>query len=262
MKPTNRLKSFVFKFCLLLFAAGVFLSCGIDEYQYLPAVPVGNITVQFNNQATIWLESLESSVRTYFTHYTIFYRIYISDFPESGTIQTTDLNKINSTLASDYRTIEPKTTSSKTTPETSTISSLFRNYQTLSYEQGSVETDVINSPNRNKLVIDFPQTPGSIPYLTIDDGSPWRLYRSTSNGNGSFSPVPDRYFRNTDGINNSDNAIPAKNGDVANKTGITGDRYTYVAMYIVSTGIDTAAYTPIYSIPTFIGIFRLPDHSN
>jgi hypothetical protein len=253
------IKKLLLNFLLLFIAAGVFLSCGIDEYYYLNPVQSGDIQLTLQERAVIHLPVSAS----YFTHFTIFYRIYISDYFAPGTIQTSSavLSSINSTLASDYAAIEPSTITN-TTANTTNTSTLFRNrnYQILNYEGHDV---IPRSAQSRTLVIDFPPVAGSIPSLTIipsrtiTDDLPWYLYRST--GNGSFSPVPDRYFRNTDRLNSSDNAISTVNGDVVNKSSVSGKRYTYAVMYIVATGLDLRTYTPIYSIPTFIGIFRLPD---
>jgi hypothetical protein len=46
---------------------------------------------------------------------------------------------------------------------------------------------------------------------------------------------------------------------VANKPGISGSRYTYAALYLAAEGLNQPSYTPFYSIPTFIGIFKLPE---
>ncbi|GHT56476.1 hypothetical protein FACS1894109_05540 [Spirochaetia bacterium] len=243
-------KKILLNLFLLFISAGVFLSCGIDEYYYLNPVQSGDIQLTLQERAVIHLPGVSAS---YFTHFTIFYRIYISDYSAPGTIQTSSavLSSINSTLASDYAAIEPSTSITSTTSNTTNTSSLFRNrnYQILNYEGH----DVISSQNTS-LILDFPI--GSNPSVTVN-GNTWNLYRST--GNGSFTPVPNRYFRNTDELNSSANAISTVNGDVVNKSSLSGKRYTYTAMYIVVTGLDQQSYTPIYSIPAFIGIFRLPD---
>ncbi|GHV45150.1 hypothetical protein AGMMS49546_30340 [Spirochaetia bacterium] len=257
MEPAYR--KLLVKFLLCFFSAGVFLSCGIDEYYYLNPVPTGNIQVTLNERATIQLPGVSAN---YFTHFTIFYRIYISDYAAPGQIQTssTELSRINSALTADYAAIEPYTTNNTTTTNTNTssASTLFRNrnYQVLTYhnaQNGNTADDVISAQNTT-LLIDFPIT-AIYPYLTFNDNV-WDLYRST--GNGSYSPVPNRYFLNYPELNNSANASSTVNGDVANNS-VSGKRYTYISLYIVTTGLDQQTYTPIYSIPTHIGIFLLPD---
>ncbi|MDR1446839.1 MAG: hypothetical protein LBI90_08095 [Treponema sp.] len=230
-------------------------SCGIEDYYFLYSVPQGNIQVTLNNRATIQLPSLSADYY-YFTNFTIFYRLYISGSQESGTIQTSQasLGSINPYLSSDYFAIEPYTKSDTTV--SATTGSLFkgRNFYTLELETANID-DVLSSDVMGQtLIIDFPVT-GVRPFLSIG-GFSYTLYRST--GEGSFNPVPNRYFLNTSELNSSSNVSSTVNADVANRTGISGSRFTYAAMYIVVTGIDSN-FTPIYSAPTFIGIFALPN---
>jgi hypothetical protein len=69
----------------------------------------------------------------------------------------------------------------------------------------------------------------------------------------------NRYFVNSDDINNGAyiNTATYTNLDVQNNS-VSGPRYTYASMYIVAYGMDLS-YSNIYSAPTFIGVFRLPD---
>jgi hypothetical protein len=93
--------------------------------------------------------------------------------------------------------------------------------------------------------------------VIIVNGTSYPLYRS--NGDGAFEPAPrERYFRNTSELNRVENLTPKINADVVNKPDISGPRYAYVSMYIVVTGTDSN-YTAIYSQPTHISIFRLPE---
>jgi hypothetical protein len=120
---------------------------------------------------------------------------------------------------------------------------------------GREASDVVkNGPSDLELY--FPVQTGSIPYL-VYGGTTYSLYRS--NGSGTFNPRPDRYFRNSSEINSGANVNSTVNADVVNKSGIYGTRYTYAALYISATGLSEPSYTPFYSIPTFIGVFRLPE---
>ncbi|MDR3114663.1 MAG: hypothetical protein LBU25_03995 [Treponema sp.] len=193
----------------------------------------------------------------YFTHFTIYYRIYISAVSLLGYIGEGERSTLNSTLDSDYRTFLPYT-STDTTISTS-VGSLFRNrnYQAITIEGANIE-DLLSTNSRNKtLTLDFIQNPGTIPVLIIDNTS-YKLQRST--GNGLFNPVPqDRYFLNSLELNTNANASSSINADVV--AGTAADvRYTYVSLYIVATGIDPN-FSPIYSAPTFIAILRLPDQA-
>jgi hypothetical protein len=110
----------------------------------------------------------------------------------------------------------------------------------------------------DRIRLDF--STGVTPLLGFPDTVPERVYtlRRTS-GDGNFFPVPsDRLFFNTQDLNSSANATALINNDVADKSGISGQRYTYVSIYIVTTGRDSN-FTPLYSRPTHVGIFILPD---
>jgi hypothetical protein len=247
-------------FRLFLFAGtlGFFLSCGVEDYAYLKPVPSGSIQVSLNNKATVPLPGQDSGSN--FTHYNLYYRIYISDIQEAGEIQKSReaMNRINPALASDYFALEPYTNVNNNV-NTSTAS-LFRNrsYQVLSYEWGGAELNNVVNDGAGSLVLDFPEPTGSIPFLTYNGGNPYNLYRS--NGNGAFSPLPDRYFQNSQDINSGANAINTINADVVNKSSASGS-YTYAALYIAAEGLSHPSYTPFYSIPTFIGVFRLPERN-
>jgi hypothetical protein len=171
-----------------------------------------------------------------------------------------DRSIISQTLASDYSVIEPYTANTDTVNSTN-IGSLFsgQRYHTMQLESVNIEQVLDASALGKEIILDFAQAPGTRPSLTIRGEQTYTLYRS--NGNGSFSPVPrDRYFFNHSDLNRSENAISTINADVADKS-VFGQRYTYAALYIVVMGIQTPAYSPIYSRPTFVGIFRLPEPS-
>jgi hypothetical protein len=236
------------------------VSCGIDDYFYLLPVPVGNIQSTSNSMVTINLPNMNLSQFYYFTNFTIYYRIYISDTQELATLQLSQnvLTMINATLSSDYFAILPYTTTNTQNTQVSiSVSTLFRNYHVLGLENASIDNVLNSSVMGRTITLDFLQTPGSIPYLQINNNVPYNLFRS--NGNGIFNPLPDRYFVNSSQLHSGENAISTINADVVNKD-VSGPRYTYVSMYIVVTGIDNN-FSPIYSIPTFVGIFLLPDPS-
>jgi hypothetical protein len=244
------------RFFLFVLIIGLFFSCGVEEYAYLKPVQSGNIRITLNNVGTITsLPNQDSSSN--FTHYTLYYRIYISDIQETGEIQKSSaaMQRINPVLSADYFYLEPYTNSNNSVNTSTATLLLNRSYQVLAYEQGN---DVVkNGPGSLELY--FPVLTGSTPYL-VYGGNSYSLYRS--NGGGAFNPQPDRYFQNSSELNSSDNVSSTINADVVNKSGISvGPRYTYVSLYIAATGLNVPSYTPFYSIPTFIGVFRLPDRS-
>jgi hypothetical protein len=255
------------KFFFSLFFAGVFLaffgSCGIENYYYLYPVPAGNIHVELNSMATVQLPYINTTEFYYFTNFTVYYRIYISDVPESGQIQlsSSSLSRINPELSRDYFAFEPYLDSD--TIVNTSIGTLFknRNYHILALENADIEHNILSlssARGNTTIIFNFSQTPGNIPFLEIGTRQ-YNLFRS--DGGGLFTPRPDRYFVNKPELYDSQNINSTTNADVVNKPNISSSpRYTYVSLYIVVTGIDPN-FSPIYSTPTFIGILRLPNPS-
>jgi len=242
-------------FYLVFLAASVFLlTCGIEEYYYLPQVPEINIRTIFNTSATINLPSLDSYY--YAQNYRIFYRIYISGHNESGTIDTPSIrNTISSTLASDFTAIEPNTDPTSTTAGTP-ANTLFTNRNYFELKLDGVDIDNLLDENGGNVKISFPTIQGGIPVLSINDGPEIRLLRS----NKLITPKPaDKYFQNTSELNDPLNANANNNADVVARSGLS-QRYAYVSMYIVASGTNPIAFTPIYSKPTHISVFRLPEN--
>jgi hypothetical protein len=249
-----------FRVCLvfLLFLG----SCGIEDYLYLYPVSPGNIWVELNTLAEINLPDIDLDDYYYFNYFTLYYRIYVSDIPVSGTIQLsrTALSRINPALYNDYAALEPYTNNESSV--STSVASLFRNrnYYPLALQSAAIE-DVLASNSLGKILrLDFAQTPGTYPSLQIIGPSGvarYVLYRST--GGGVFSPRPNRYFLNAADLSRNDYLNTNFNADTARNSSMYGsDRHTYVSIYIVVTGIDMNI-SPIYSRPTHVGIFRLPD---
>jgi hypothetical protein len=232
-------------------------SCGIESYHYLSPVPSGNITSSLNERATIMLPSISSSD---FTHFAMYYRIYISYSNRIGfSLSQNDLRDINQTLYSDYSYLSSYTSTTNTT--TVNIASIMSNrgYQPLYFELPSTEisSGVLTSPGI-QIQLDFPQSGSRPPYLSFSDESTMTLKRS--NGGGTFSPLPSsRDFVNTNDLNKDANISTNINADVVAPSGSGNTRHAYVAMYIASAGINEQTYTPFFSIPSFVGIFLLPD---
>jgi len=246
-----------FYFCGICLASGVFLlTCGIEEYYYLPQVPERNISTIFNTSATINLPSIDSFY--YAQSYKIYYRIYISENYSQGIeINTSSLrNSISTALESDYNAIYPNTDPTSTTAGTP-ANTLFknRNYFELAL-QGTDANSLLTTSGGNVRIL-FPTVQGGYPVLSINNGPEFRLYRSKD----LTSPEPkgDRSFRNTSDLNAPEKATANINADVAGRTGLS-QRYAYVSMYIVAEGTNQAAFTPIYSKPTHISVFKLPEY--
>jgi hypothetical protein len=259
-KPDYRYRRVMFKqpkklilFFGVCFAAGVFLlTCGIEEYYYLPQVPEINIKPEFNTAATIRLPSLNSYY--YALNYSIFYRIYISGQLTSGEINTPSLrSSISSNLSNDFDVIYPNTDPISTSAGTP-ANTLFKNRNYFELELEGVDIKNLLPVNGGSINVQFPNIQGGYPVLSFNDGTEILLKRSTD----LISPEPDRYFRNTSKLSDPEKAISNVNADVAGRSGLS-QRYAYVSMYIVAVGLNPVAFTPIYSKPTHISVFKLPD---
>ena len=241
----------IFLFLSFFSLSALFTTCGLEEYYYLPQVPEINIITELNTQATINLPSLSGYY--YAQNYKIFYRIYISDFQTSSS-ETSVFSNINSTLVSDYSAIYPNTDPTSTSMGTS-AGTLFsgRNYYELELYQEDINN--ILSTSGGNIRILFPTAQGSFPVLSINNGPDFRLYRSSYflSINSSWNTDEKRFFRNTSDINVSEYA------DVVPRTGLS-QTYAYVSMYIVAYGTNPSTFTNIYSKPTHICVFRLPDN--
>ncbi|MDR0561891.1 MAG: hypothetical protein LBG73_04305 [Spirochaetaceae bacterium] len=229
-------------------------ACGLEDYPFLDRVTSGAITVSFTQKAAIRLPSVDS---TYFTHFTIYYRIYVSGAYYSE-VHTGNMNELNSVLASDYNYFLPYTNTDSTT-STSAMGTLFANrkYYPITLEGANIDAILGSNAFDKTITLDFTETtPRIIPNLSIDNQK-YNLQRST--GNGVFRPAPEnRYFINTPELNNKDNISNTSiNADVIDKSDVVSTRYTYAALYIIVTGIDSY-FSPLYSQPTFIGVFYLP----
>ena len=99
----------------------------------------------------------------------------------------------------------------------------------------------------------FPAAPGYLPVANIN-GREFSLRRSSE----LISPEPDMFFRNSTELSDITKANSNINADVAVRSGIAIP-YAYVSMYIVAIGLNPVGFTQIYSKPTHISIFRLPD---
>jgi hypothetical protein len=235
-------------------------SCGIEDYAFLFPVPAGSIKVEeINSKATIILPDIDLTEYYYFNHFTIYYRIYISNV-DVPSINDGNLSSISTTLQQDYNAFQPYTNSDSNNASAS-INNLFvnRKYQTLALVDADIERDILSTGARGQTItLDFIKTFDNIPPALVIGDSRYVLRR---NGTGLLVPEDDLRFFNSTVLNTT---VPTEttNVDVADITGTdtSGTRYTYVALYIALTGIDPN-FSPIYSAPTFIGILHLPDRN-
>jgi hypothetical protein len=246
-------------FCFLGAALAFFSACGIDDYVYLYPVQESEITIRGNTQASIRLPSRNSSEAAYFTNFVIFYRIYVSGSLQPAQITTDLMRQINTNLYSDYNGIFPSTSnnsSSNTTTVNTAVGSLFsgRRYYELALAGADIESVLDENSQGKTLVIDFSNNVR--PFLTVGGGRPYELWRS--NGGGTFQPQPDRYFVSHENLTSGAYLTANINADAIGPAP-SGVRYAYASMYIAKTGRDTQTLGTIYSAPTFIGVFKLPE---
>jgi hypothetical protein len=243
----NRKKTLViFTLCFL-----TLLSCGIDEYSYLPQVPENAITRQLTDKVDV--EALPSL--TGFSHlsarYVIYYKIYIIS-SEFGTYPEL-INNVPR-ISSDYSALRSYTDPSNASAIPS--SSIFkgRGFYELELENSDIKTVLSAGP----FFIQFPSASGIVNKPHINDPDT-PILRSTDGG--AFNPKPTgagyRYFFSSPEMNDYANATPTINADVSGQSGVS--EFAYTLMYIVAVGTNQTNFSRIYGKPTFLNIFRLPN---
>ena len=219
---------------------------------YLDPVEIVNDTV-----VTRAVITLPSQAASQFRYYTIFYRIYLSD-RSLESIPQNQLGFINKALAEHYSILAPYTIDDNV--PSGSIDSRFGNlnYYTLNFRDSlgdEVQSNLVPAlvnPAGGKIELDFTEF-NRPPFLkALTTSVEYDLFRDRI-----FTSTPDRLFYYTDDLANSliSNTV---NTDVQPSDNVS-PQHAYVSMYILAAGIDDN-YTPIYSRPTHIGIFRLPDN--
>ena len=239
---------------LLLTLLLLLTSCGLEDFPLIYPVPQSSISREFNSRSVVYVPT--SNAGTTFSHFAIFYRIYVSNSDQPSTISDAAYSAINSYLAADHSAVFPYIDS--TTLVNRNMDDFFssRGFHYLNLEGHNINSVLSTSALGSTIEFNFPSR--TAPTMTIDSNV-YTLWRS--DGNRQFDPQPNRLFVNHDDLWNPANINDSINRDVVNMPGIgTGDRrYTYAAMYIVGVGIDVATYSFMYSTPSLIHVFQLPD---
>jgi len=242
-----------------------FLTCGIDEYYYLPQLSESKIDSKMNTYAGINLPNnfFSQNQASYALGFTIFYKIYISNL---------DINMVNdinnyrdSAIYKDYNNLYQYTDPSNTTSITSLTTFSSRGFYELELEGIDIKEKVLSyliisnsKPPGITFNIRFPTRDGDKPYIEYN-GIEYSLLRS--NDRGAFNPKPDRYFRNSDELKDYTNATSTINADVSGQQStINAQDKAYASMYIVAVGQNPRNFTRLYSKPTHINIFLLPQN--
>ena len=242
------------------------LSCGLEAFYYIDYIPQG----EYNDTNTVInLPSSSAEGYSYFNNFIIFYRIYIS----SGIIQTgryliddsSARSAINATLNSDFASLSSLTDITSTSVNTSNLENTFlntRKYFKLTLEGIDIDAVLGSQSLGRTLEITFPPNNGIQPTLILN-GISYILQRDNSEQTKLIEPKPDLYFLNHPDLYNTANVTDVLNADVATYTRTDSTpRYTYVSIYIAAKGTSLEMPPrPIYSQPTFIGIFRLAESS-
>ena len=234
------------------------------DVQFIDPVPQSNVRQQFNNVASV---QLPGNYMPPFTHFTVFYRIYVSNtyVPTTGWNQSHSYHEINPVLAHDFNALFHLIDNENViNPNLDNDFRVLRGFQYLFVEPPdrpgeSVHIDSILTPAVQGTTIVFDFSPGRIPTLTVGDRV-YNLQRSTGIGISRFRPLPEnRYFINSTELWSRENLNPEINADVVDIAGERGGLvHSYVLMFIAAVGRDFATYQPIFSTPALIHVFRLP----
>jgi hypothetical protein len=188
----------------------------------------------------------------------------------SSDLEAGILAQINPALHTDYNYFLFYTNSQSTTVPT-TMGATFsgRKYFPLELDNTSIERILAEDSVGKTITLDFSENPPAL--IMGDIRTPpstsyprHQLSRNTRNNNRPYAD--NYYFVNSEDINNSDHISSDSsntNQDVeksAQSGAASGSKYTYVSMYILAYGLDDS-FINIYSSPTFLGIFRLPNEN-
>ena len=246
----------IFKFGLIisiaLFCYMLLVSCGIEDYPFIYPIPQSNVQQVLNNRSVVRIPDDNSA--TTFSHFAIYYKIYISGSDQPSTTSDASYSAISQSLASDHNAAKSHIDS--TTYVSVNMDSFFsgRGFYQINLDGHNISEVLSTSVLGSSLEFDFPSR--RVPTMTVGS-SVYTLWRST--GNERFSPLPDRRFVNSEDLRNNANIDPSINADVVDITGQGDRRYTYAALYIVAVGINMSTYSFIYSTPALIHVFQLPD---
>ena len=225
------------------------------EQYYLEQVISGGRT--FNTRANVSVHNIDKGIYYYATGYTIFYKIYLSDRLSSSDITSSyeERRLINTVLASHFADLDifANPANINTVTEYNTFSR--RNFYELELE--GVDISTILTTNGGELVIDFNDTMSTHPVtLSVNNGTKYFLKRTTNN-NFTSQPGDYPYFTYTSDLNIIDINT---NLDVEPPNSNIYGSQAYVLMYIVAVGQNPETFSRIYSKPTLINIFIMPNN--
>jgi len=203
-----------------------------------------------------------------FTHFVIFYRIYMSTVgsPPDPVTSSQDRSTINSLLNTDFNTIFPWTDPTNTSVNASGVMNFFngRGFVSLELDEATIggRNGVLGANALGKaLRMDFANVAGERPSLSLGGVQYFLRRASSSQRFPEINPQPERDGIVTPPFLNFFEEMRVRrddfNADVAT-TIPTGSEHAYVLMYIAAAGADGVPPVAVFSQPTFLGIFRLP----
>jgi hypothetical protein len=122
-----------------------------------------------------------------------------------------------------------------------------RNYYELELSGGNINN--VLTKNGGILSLNFLQNgvPPNASFASFNGGQSYSLQRSTK-----LLPPDKLFFYNNDLLSSSND-----NADVARQS--SSSDYAYVSMYIVLEGFNPVNFSTLYSKPTHISVFKLPN---
>jgi len=245
-----------------LFLCWFLFSCGLENIPYMPRIPD---PIRTDISGT---EFRLPSGLDHFTHFVIFYRIYVSNRLESVIDRDSrpQLQQINSQLDLDVNFFRPWIDPASTTVNTAQVWNTFVNTRRFfQLELEGADINVVLGPSSlgGTLEIDFVEVAGQAPRLFLN-GVSHDLRRAGGEG-FDFDPLPEfdeaLPFFNHEELRDRENRTEEnlRNADVAPVFPPEPLTEAYVLMYIAAAGLSfDVPPRRVFSQPTFLGIFRLP----
>jgi len=247
------------------------LSCGLDDVPFISPIPDWGWSHSVTGTTTIRLPSGgDEGYGEYFRNFIIFYRIYLSTVLEPADIinEPGQRSSINPTLNTDFGHFVRLTDHTDATVSTAGLDTTFinRGFLRLNLEGADVDTVLGRGSLGAAMRIVFAQEfMGQRPRLILNDDRTYYLRRAEHSPRfGEFDPEPsgDLSFLNHPALRHGPNVTEQINADVVNRTGVPeiDIQHSYVLMYMVAEGRGlTTPPTRVFSQPTFLGIFMLPN---
>jgi len=248
-------------------------SCGLQDVPYISRIlePAhtglsGTSDIRLPSSAELGYGTMDP-----FTHFVIFYRIYLSNvFHAADTVDTSpERSSINPLLNTDFNAAFSWTDPTNVAVNTAGVHNFFvnlRGFFLLELEGVAIGNVLGRDSLGRTMRIDFSDIPGQAPRLQLDNRF-YNLRRAGGIDDGfDFEPLPRigntlPFFNHMELLDSGNRTNRTINADVAPTvpSGPMPIEHSYVMMYIAAAGLSlTAPPVRVFSQPTFLGIFRLP----